>query len=67
MNHEISHCKGDGCMKRESCMHYQAHLEYQADVRLKASVAVGYNDESECLPNDYHLYWKTYDLRNEKT
>ena len=51
MNHAISHCRGEGCMLRDTCMHYQAHLEYQADEHLKASIAVPYNDESECLLN----------------
>ena len=60
MNHDISHCKGDGCMLRESCMHYQAHLEYQSDEKLKATIAVPYCEESECLQHDYQLYWKTY-------
>lgn len=67
MNHNISHCRGEGCMLRDTCMHYQAHLEYQADEHLKASIAVPYNDESECLLAGQKLYWKTYDLRNPTT
>lgn len=65
MNHDITHCKGEGCMLRESCMRYQAHLEYHAHPELVAAVGVPYCDESKCLLTGQKLYWKTYDRRNE--
>lgn len=61
MNHGMAHCKGDGCMMRNTCLRYQAHLDYEADEQLKATMAVPYHDENECLPKGYSLYWKTYE------
>ena len=66
MNHDISHCKGDGCMLRESCMHYQAHLDYHAHPAMVAAIAVPYIDESECQLHGNQLYWQTYDLRRQE-
>ncbi len=63
MNHDITHCKGEGCMLRESCMRYQAHLEYHAHPEMVAAIGVPYCDENECLMTGQKLYWETYDLR----
>lgn len=67
MNHDMAHCKGDGCMMINTCRRYQAHLEYQADTKLQKEKAVPYCDESECLPRGYALYMKGYDNRMEET
>jgi hypothetical protein len=63
MNHDMAHCKGDGCMMNNTCRRYHAHLEYQADTKLQKEKAVPYCDESECLPRGYALYMKGYDNR----
>jgi len=30
IDHDITHCKGDGCPLRESCFRYLMHLDLQA-------------------------------------
>ena len=64
MNHDLAHCKGEGCMLRESCLRYQAHLDYHARPEMVAAISVPYFDENECLLHRRQLYWQTYDMRD---
>lgn len=33
MNHDITHCSGEGCPKRRKCYRYHAYEEYTIDPR----------------------------------
>ena len=66
MNHDMTHCKGDGCMLRESCLRYQAHLDVLIHPDTVADRLLSYHDEQECIGNGYALRWETNDLRNDE-
>lgn len=66
MNHDMTHCKGEGCMLRESCMRYQAHLDAKEHPEAVADILLAYNQEDECLTTGNALYWQTYDLRGRE-
>lgn len=63
MNHDMTHCDGEGCMLRESCRRYHAHLEYQGDEGLKALMAVPYCEAAECTACGNRLYDRGHDIR----
>lgn len=65
MNHDLTHCHGEGCMLRESCLRYHAHLDAQAHPDVAADHLLAYHDEQECIGRGYALLWKTYDLRDD--
>lgn len=53
-SHDISHCQGNNCKKKESCHRYLQHLKLlEMDTRLMVS----YLFPSECLERDYESYW----------
>lgn len=56
INHNITHCKGEGCARRGHCLRYLAHREYMADAVLAATVSVTYCDGGECVRRGYGLY-----------
>lgn len=31
MNHDITHCKGEGCPIKDDCFRYKAHMEIEKD------------------------------------
>lgn len=55
MNHDITHCKGDNCPKKETCHRYKAYLDIPnvKDRTLFSMVLV-----QGCIENNYNLYWE---------
>lgn len=60
MNHDINHCKGDGCLCKETCLCYKAHLDLFKPVNINEPFWnwVSYTDVNVCIENNYFLYMK---------
>lgn len=53
MTHDIAHCNGEGCKRRDKCRRYLAHLEA---VRLKLDYLTYLNIESDV--DDCKMFWE---------
>ena len=49
MNHDITHCKGDNCSKRDHCMRYKAHDELQRPNKRGLYSYLLSNNGNDCL------------------
>ena len=52
MNHDISHCNGQDCKKKEQCYRYELHLH----ARKKNMFWVSYINPKDCIENDYVVF-----------
>lgn len=52
MNHDITHCAGEGCTRRGTCHRYMAHLDNGAP-----RVPRSYITWQGCVNNGHNMYW----------
>lgn len=50
MNHDITHCSGEGCYKRDTCHRYKAFKELDGYAL--------FCHPCECIDRNYNLYWE---------
>lgn len=50
MNHDITHCSGEGCQKRDTCHRYKAFTELDGYAL--------FCHPCECIERNYQLYWE---------
>lgn len=54
-SHDITHCRGDKCKKKELCHRYLQHLEL-----IKQTPPIGpYLPAESCIKEKYIAYWKS--------
>jgi hypothetical protein len=53
MNHDIAHCNGEKCDRRDTCQRFRAHMEA---VRLDLK-HVGYLAAENCINNKIPYAW----------
>lgn len=58
MNHDITHCKGDNCPKKETCHRYNAWLDFPRYHAITGSTLASMTTSKSCIENNYNLYWK---------
>lgn len=60
MNHDITHCAGEGCTRRGKCHRYFAHLDL-CDIRPvdldSKPHSRSYTTWQACVDNGHNLYW----------
>lgn len=66
MNHDITHCNGEGCPCRETCRRYHAHLDLTAPARINEPHrgCPSYIDPKNCIDNRLSMYWKETNVDN---
>jgi hypothetical protein len=60
MNHDITHCNGEGCPVCGTCHRYQAHLDLLRPARVNEPFTgwPSYTSAKHCIENNLNLYWK---------
>ena len=56
MNHDITHCAGEGCTRRGKCHRYMAHLD------RNGGMFRSYTYWRNCADNGYKMYWPDGEL-----
>jgi hypothetical protein len=54
ISHDITHCAGQGCTKKDTCHRYLMHL----DAIEKDLGWLSYGSAQVCIDNDYNNYWE---------
>lgn len=57
-SHDIAHCQGDNCKKKESCHRYTQHLKV---LEREDLFRVSYLYPKECTEREYESYWEKKD------
>lgn len=55
MNHDITHCSGEGCSKRDTCHRYKAYLDI---LNVKDQTLFSMILAQKCVEDEYNLYWE---------
>ena len=55
MNHDVTHCQGDNCPKKETCYRYKAYLDIP---NVKDQTLFSMILAQGCVENNYNLYWE---------
>lgn len=58
MNHDITHYKGDNCLKKETCHRYKAWLDFSKYHEETGSRLISMTTSEGCIENNYSLYWE---------
>lgn len=64
MNHDITHCNGDGCPAKETCHRYKAYLDLLSKlsrVNETFGVCLSHISSADCIDNNFNMYWKEED------
>ncbi len=59
MNHDLSHCEGLNCPRRESCHRYAAHMDLVNNPRKNPRIYYSYVTVDE--PAECQIYWERED------
>ncbi len=54
MQHNVTHCSSNGCIKRDTCYRYLAHL----DARKQELTWLPYLNPAVCQEENYNMYWR---------
>ena len=60
MNHDITHCNGEGCPVSKTCLRYKAHIDLMRPANINEPFRgwPSYISAKRCIENNLNLYWK---------